>query len=422
MILKCDKTTPDEPSGCRSAIAPSSRGNLCPSTNNGQTALEMMRGKLTTMFSMLPTNLFGFRNFSRSICSDCTRFIAFDLLYQPWTFGLCRERSDMPSSVTWHNLLDNVEELPSDATLVTPLSRNPFRVKNVQEFRILITFRDDDGTTPLQRDQFETLFQRVEDTRQGFDLDRLPPDAEPYATVMSLHPRFELDDREGTLTETGTPTSSPLVEAHEVNTEKGQREEPDIPVYGDSLLLIDALERHDPTDLEGMETPTLVNFYTLLSDVQRNANDLRQDVRSVLLDRLHHDQPVSGQYGSVQRTSRRNRSLPDEEEVLEKLEVAGINREQVTSVDPSKVDEALDVTELAESDVYEIEESEYVRKAEVDEAEKETRLQGLKDQLAATDEDTDELQQEIEELEQRIDDLTSFDSASSFHPKSEGKS
>ena len=322
--------------------------------------------------------------------------------------------------MTWNNLLDNVEELPSDATLLTPLSRKPFRVTDTQEHRILISFRDDDGTVPLQREQFETLFQRVEDSRQGFDLDRLPPDAEPYATVMSLHPRFELDDQEGTLSETEMPTSSPLVDAHEVDTEKGKREEPDIPVYADTLLLIDALERHDPTDLEGMETPALVNLYTLLSDVQRNANDLRQDVRSVLLDRLHHDQPVSGQYGSVQRTSRRNRSLIGDEEVLEILDEAGIDRERVTSVDSSKVDEALEVTEVAESDVYEIEESEYVRKAEVDEDEKESRLQGLKDRLAATDEDTDELQQEIEELEQRIDDLTSFDSASTFHTKSGG--
>ena len=320
----------------------------------------------------------------------------------------------MPFSATWYNLLDNAEELPSDSTLLTPLSRKPFRITDVQEQRVLIEFREEDETTPLQREQFETLFQRVKEAQDSFDLDRLPPDAEPYATVLSLHPRFELDDREGILRETETPSSSPLVDAHEVDSQKGRREEPDIPVYADSLLLIDALERNNPTDLEGMETPALVNLYTFLSDVQRDANDLRQDVRSVLLDRLHHDQPVPGQYGSVQRTSRRNRSLKDEDEVLELLEDAGIDRERVTSVDTGKVDEALEVTEVAESDVYEIEESEYVRKAEVDEEEKETRLQGLKDQLAATDEDTEELQQEIEELEHRIDDLTSFESGTSF--------
>ena len=141
-----------------------------------------------------------------------------------------------------------------------------------------------------------------------------------------------------------------------------------------------------------------------------------------LRDRLHHDRPVSGQFGSVQRTTRRNRSLKDEDTVLNALEAAGIDRERVTSVDASKVDDALEVTELSESDVYEIEESEYVRKAEVDEDEKETRLQGLKDQLAAADEDTEELQEEIEELEDRIDDLTSFDSASSFHTTSGSES
>jgi hypothetical protein len=324
----------------------------------------------------------------------------------------------MSFSASWRTLLDNVDELPSETTLLTPLSRKPFRVKDVQEHRVLVEYRDDDETIPLQRDQFETLFQRIGESRGEFDLDRLPPDAEPYATILSLHPRFELDDRDGTLTESDTPTSSPLVDGHQIDREEDDRNEPEIPVYADALLLIDALERHDPTALEELDTQVLVNLYTLLSDVQRNANDLRQNVRAILLDRLHHDQPVSGQYGSVQRASRRNRTLKDDQEVLELLEEQGIEQERVTSVDPNKVDEALEVTELAESDVYEIEESEYVRKAEVDEETKETRLQGLKDRLAATDEDTEDLQQEIEKLEQRIDDLTSFDTGSSFQSKS----
>ena len=64
---------------------------------------------------------------------------------------------------------------------------------------------------------------------------------------------------------------------------------------------------------------------------------------------------------------------------------------------------------MAESDVYEVSESEYVRKAEVDEEVKESRLRGLKDRLAAGDDaESDELRQEIEALEERIDDLTSF--------------
>src|SRR5699024_2013995 len=104
----------------------------------------------------------------------------------------------------------------------------------------------------------------------------------------------------------------------------GDRAEPDVAVYSDMLLLIDALEREDPTVLDEMETPALVNLYTLLSDVQRNANDLRKDVTDVLLARVQHDRPAHGQYGSVQRTTRHQRSLKDDETVLSAFENTGI--------------------------------------------------------------------------------------------------
>jgi hypothetical protein len=329
----------------------------------------------------------------------------------------------MPFTTTWHNLLDNIDELPADATLVTPLSNKAFQLTDAQEHRILMQYRDDDETTPLQKDQFETLYERIHETHGEFDLDRLPPDAEPYATVLSLHPRFEINDREATITESDQSTGSPLVTAQgTTDTTDQKRNEPDVDVYADALLLIDALERTNLAALEETETPALVNLYTLLSDVQRNANELRKEIRSLLLDRLHHDQPVSGQFGSVQRTTRRNRSLKDDELVLNAFESAGIERERLTTVDADKVDDALDVTELSETDVYEIDEREYVRKADVDEHEKETRLQGLKDQLAATEGDeAEQLRDEIAELEARITELTEFRSGRSFHdPTSSG--
>ena len=275
----------------------------------------------------------------------------------------------MTFNVSWHTLLDELEELPDGATLITPLSHKRFRVTDVQEHRVVIDYEDRDEKRPLQRDQFETLYRRISDETDGFELDRLPPDADPYPAVLSLHPRFEIDEDRGVIVESEGPTTSQLLdEEHDVDAE--ERTEPDLDVYADALLLVDALERHDVTTLEDMETDALVNLYTLLSDVQRNANDLRQNVADVLLNRLHHDRPVAGPFGSVQRTTRRNRSLKDEDEVLATLEEAGLDPDRVMGVDRSKVDDALEVTELSESDVYDVEQSEYVRKAEVDEERK----------------------------------------------------
>jgi len=315
----------------------------------------------------------------------------------------------MPFTANWHTLLDELDDLPESATLITPLSHQRFRITDVQDARVIVQFEDRDETRSLQREQFETLYRRIEDSPDGFDLDRLPPDADPYPAVWSVHPRFEVDEDAGIITQSEISTATQVVGAEQESTDE-ERTEPDgLDVYSDALLLIDALERHDVTTLSELETDALVNLYTLLSDVQRDANEFRKEIADVLLARLHHDRPVSGQYGSVQRTSRRNRSLKDDEEVLERLENAGIDRERVLSVDRSKVDEALEVTTLSESDVYEVEESEYVRKAEVDEDVKESRLQGLKDRLAASEDDeANQLRAEIEELEQRIDELTSF--------------
>ena len=321
----------------------------------------------------------------------------------------------MAFSVSWNTLLEELDELPESATLITPLSHKRFSITDVQQQRVIIEFDETDEQRPLQRDQFETLYRRISDESDGFEIDRLPPDADPYPAVLSLHPRFEIDEDRGVIIKTEEPTTSQLLE-EEATGESVDRTEPDLDVYADALLLVDALERHDVDVLEELETDTLVNLYTLLSDVQRNADGLRKDVADVLLTRLHHDRPVAGPFGAVQRTTRRNRSLKDDEEVLETLEAAGIERERVLGVDRSKVDDALDVTELSESDVYEIEEREYVRKADVDEQEKETRLQGLKDKLAATEgEEADQLRDEIDELEDRIAELTEFRSGRSFH-------
>lgn len=85
----------------------------------------------------------------------------------------------MPFSVSWHTLLNELEELFETATLITPPSHDHVNVTDIQEQRVVIEFfdRDTDETRPLQRDQFGTLVRRIQNEPDGFELDRLPPDA-----------------------------------------------------------------------------------------------------------------------------------------------------------------------------------------------------------------------------------------------------
>ena len=331
----------------------------------------------------------------------------------------------VPFGATWGTLCERCEELPDDATLITPLASRRFQITDVQEPRIIIKDVDSGDSQPLQREQFEALAEHTHEALNGYELDRLPPKAEPYAAVLALHPRYVLDEREGTLTELDEVDESAVLDdaphlSMDGESESDEREEPDIDVYADMLLLIDVLEREEMSALDKVETSVLINLYTLLSDVQRNANDLRKDVTDVLLDRVQHDRPAHGQYGSVQRTTRQNRSLKDDETVLEAFEGTGIDREQVTGVDRGKVDEALEVVSVPESAVYDVSESEYVRKADVDEERKETRLQGLKDRLAVSDDpEAEVLRQEIDRLEQEIEELTEFSPGSAFADSAE---
>ena len=48
----------------------------------------------------------------------------------------------MPFSITWHTILAELEEVPADATFVTPLSDRPFKLEDIQEHRLLISYRD----------------------------------------------------------------------------------------------------------------------------------------------------------------------------------------------------------------------------------------------------------------------------------------
>lgn len=66
----------------------------------------------------------------------------------------------MPFNSTWHEFLNQIDELSERASLVTPLSHRRFQIANTQEQRIIISFADEDGYQPLQPEQFESLYDR----------------------------------------------------------------------------------------------------------------------------------------------------------------------------------------------------------------------------------------------------------------------
>ena len=157
----------------------------------------------------------------------------------------------------WHALLEACDDLPAEATFITPLTSKRFQITDAQEHRVLVEFdatdskAEDGHTQPLQREQFETLAERITEATDGdgFDFRRLPPDAEPHATVLSLHPRYEINQRAETIRETDedTPTTAQLVDDREGEPSAGtdaprddqdqERTEPELPLYSDLLLL-----------------------------------------------------------------------------------------------------------------------------------------------------------------------------------------
>lgn len=118
----------------------------------------------------------------------------------------------MTFNAAWNTLLDELDSLPEEATLITPLSHRRFRVIDIQEARVITEFEDRDEKRPLQIDQFETLYSRVSNEPDGFELGRLPPNAEPFATILSIHRRFEVDAQALVVSGAETRAPSPFVE------------------------------------------------------------------------------------------------------------------------------------------------------------------------------------------------------------------
>lgn len=301
----------------------------------------------------------------------------------------------------WRDLRATCESVRDDVTLLTPVSRRRFVVEAVEEDGIVVSFPDEGAERSLAREQFEMLYDRVATGSVGISLADLSARVEPYATVFSLSDRYAIDEEEAVLRAAeGETGENPLVQQG--------RAEPPVPeqAHGDLLLLADLIERYDVREPGSLPTAQLADLYVLLSEVQWGADEFRRLVSDELLDRIGPDGRVHGRFGTVNRTVRERRRPKPDEEVFAALDEVGVPREWVTGVDPEKLDVVLAVTDVEESDVYDVSEQVYMQKTGVETAEKRSRLQGIKERLAAAEtEEADELLDEVEAIESRLDDV-----------------
>jgi hypothetical protein len=309
----------------------------------------------------------------------------------------------MTTDSTWRSVRERCETLDDDSVLVTPGDERAFVVERTEDDRVVVSFLDG-GVRELRRDQFDVLAETVDDG--GLDLESLPPGVGPYAAVLSLVPQYAVAGTgTGTLRRADPDEDEAAGESPFVRSRWDVRRPPE-EVHDDALLVADFLERHDITDLGDLPPEELVDLYVLLSDVQWGADDLRRDVGDDLLDHVGPDGQLHGQYGTVSRTRRERRSLTDEDVVLDALDEAGVPREWVLGVDEDKLDVVIATTDVAEADVYDVHEQYYVQKTGVESEAKRSRLQGLKDRLSELEgEEGEELREEIDALEDRIDDV-----------------
>lgn len=308
---------------------------------------------------------------------------------------------DMSFESVWTDLQEACRTLSPDAVLVTPGGR-AFAISEVGEHRIDIEYREPHEDRTLWRDQFAVLCDRILPEANGLSLNELPPGVHPYVSVLSLSDSYAVDEATNTLrwVEGQEGEESPFIrEEWEVRT-------PHERLQDDTLLLADYIGRYDFSDPEAVPTPFTVDLYVLLSDVGSEADRLRRTVGDSLLDLIGPDARLHGRLGTVHRTRRERRRLKDTAHVFDVLDSQGIPREWVMGVDRDKLDVVIAVTDVETEDVYHIEEQVYVQKVAVEEEEKQSRLQGIKDRLATLEsEEADELRHEIQHLEDRLNEL-----------------
>ncbi|WP_227353195.1 hypothetical protein [Haladaptatus salinisoli] len=166
--------------------------------------------------------------------------------------------------------------------------------------------------------------------------------------------------------ESETSGSDSVAPSADESPDADESVELDLGFARDALLLLDTVRRYDVDSLDELDASRLVNLYTLLSDVNRGADDARKRVRDVLTEVVPDDREVSSDFGSVRRYTARRRNRKDDDVVRAELERAGIDPREAMSFDDGKIRRFVEERGLDESAVFDREERAYVQKASED--------------------------------------------------------
>lgn len=212
------------------------------------------------------------------------------------------------------------------------------------------------------------------------DVEKIPDAGERVEELRQIGAEAEAETGERGPDEDATPGDDGTMDVEEETGQTAEATAPDSaagggiddPFVQNMMLLAERLVRIDPDAIETLPTDDLVDLYTLLSEVQSTGDDLRTAARDVLVERIEDDGEIEGGFGTIERKTRRRRSLRAEHEVFERLAEAGVDHTDVLSVelDRSKLQAIAEEHDIPEEDLFDVAESAYVRRVGSDDGKK----------------------------------------------------
>lgn len=130
---------------------------------------------------------------------------------------------------------------------------------------------------------------------------------------------------------------------------------------GSELEHLQTVLEYQPADVEDADVETLADLYGLAARAKRVFEDRRTDLRDELLDRVDDDRRIQGEYATVNRTTQRRRTAKPEPDVLETVQRAGIDRDEVLALDTSTLRDVCEEGRVEEEAVFDVERRSYVR-------------------------------------------------------------